>query len=350
MQRLAGWGVGLLVVAAGFYGCVGDDPAVSGAAADTGVPVDGNTSKPDTSAPDASTPDTSTPDTSVPDTSAPDTSVPDTSVPDAHVPSCAGQPFGAPVAINTSQIAAAVATTVWGPRVVGGNAYFSAVPNGSGEQQVFRATFTPAAGGAPALSNATQLTPPSSTSVVEWAPTLSPDNSQLVFATGFPGPRQLAVSAASGGAFAAPTAIAALNTGADETDPYFANARALYFARDNASPIFEIYRSAVSGATFAAPVKVTLTCPLANCGTPVVTSSEGLLLFGAWSTGAFLPTVREAALTVTAGAGVATGVVDHPELGTHYPSWVSDDGCEVLLGGGNISTVADVAYAKRTPK
>ena len=47
----------------------------------------------------------------------------------------------------------------------------------------------------------------------------------------------------------------------------------------------------------------------------------------------------------TAGPGIG-----HPELGTHYPSWVSDDGCEVLLGGGNISSINDIYYARRTPQ
>lgn len=336
MKRAAALGVCVCGLVASVYGCVGDDPAPTSADAST----EASTLPPDSAPPPT---DASAPDAPV-DAIAPDSAAPDAST-DARVPTCAGQPFATPVAVNTSQIAAALASTMWGPRVIGGNAYFSAVPSGSSEQQLFRATFT--AGGVPALSNAVVLTPPSSTTVVEWAPTLSPDSSLLVFTTGFPGPRQLVAATGAGGAFTVGTPIASLNTASDETDPYFANARALYFARDaGATPTFEIYRSEVTAGVFAAPAKVKLLCPLANCGTPVVTPTEHMLLFAAWPTGAFAPTAREADLVgTTAGA-----VVDHPELGARYPSWVSADGCEVLLGGGGISTVADIHYAKRTPK
>lgn len=340
MKSAAAVAVGACVVVAGLYGCVGDDPAPASADAAT----EAASPLPDSAAPPA---DAAAPDARVPDAAAPDTAAPDAATPDARVPTCAGQPFGTPVAVNTSQIAAALASTMWGPRVAGGNAYFAAVPAGSSEQQLFRATFT--GGGVPALSNAVALTPPSSPTIVEWAPTATPDGLMLVFATGFPGPRQLSVAMGTGGAFTAGTPITSLNTAADETDPFLANARALYFAREDTTgtPTFEIYRSEVTAGVFAAPAKVKLLCPLKNCGTPVVTPTEHMLLFAAWpGGGGFVPTTREADLVgTTAGA-----VIDHPELGARYPSWVSPDGCEVLLGGGGVSTVADIQYAKRTAK
>ncbi|MFO0643311.1 MAG: hypothetical protein U0183_29060 [Polyangiaceae bacterium] len=325
-------------------GCVGDDPVTS-ADSGGGVLADGATTLPDSSAAD-----TSIPDTSVPDTSSADAS-------DARVPTCAGQPFGAPVKLDVSQIAATIGATLWGPRVAGANAVFSAVPAGSNEQQIFRATYTPGAPGMPpALSNAAVLAPPSSTSVVEWAPTIAADNSFLVLVVGFPLPRNLALSVSTGGgAFGAATPIAALNTATDETDPYLVGrpAKALYFGRESATGAMEIHRSAVTGGAspqFAAPIRASLACPMANCGTPVVPTNEGMLLFGTWAAGGFDPTVREAVLSVGGGAVSTSGIVDHPELGAHYPSWISDDGCEVLLGGGGVSQVADVAYARRAPK
>lgn len=122
---------------------------------------------------------------------------------------------------------------------------------------------------------------------------------------------------------------------------------------ESATGAMEIHRSAVTGGAspqFAAPVRASLACPMANCGTPVVPTNEGMLLFGTWAAGGFDPTVREAVLAVGGGAVSTSGIVDHPELGAHYPSWISDDGCEVLLGGGGVSQVADVAYARRAPK
>ena len=274
---------------------------------------------------------------------------------DGLAPTCAGQTFGAPTPVGTALVSGALATTMWGLRVVGPNAYFSAVPSGGTEQQIFRATFTAGAGGAaPSLSNAAALTPPSSAAVVEWAPAVSADSAVLVFAGGFPPPRNLSVSIGSGGGFGAPAAITSLNTAADETDPWLVGkpaAIALYFGRDNGASSMEIWRSAIAaGPVFGAPAKVALVCAQANCGTPVVTPDERTLLYASWAGGGFVPNVAESSLTVVAGAGTAGTTIGHPELGNRYPSWVSDDGCEVLLAGGGISTVNDIYHARRTAK
>jgi hypothetical protein len=243
---------------------------------------------------------------------------------------------------------------MWGLRLVGPNAYFAAVPAGGNEQQLFRATYTPGvSGGAPSLSNASVVAP-SSPSIVEWAPAVSADSALLVFATGFPPPRKLSMAVGTGGSFGPASPIAAVSSGADETDPWLVGqsvAKALDFGRETGSLGMELWRSEVSsGPVFAAPVKVTLACPQASCGTPVVTPDEATLLFASWASGGFVPNVAESNLTVLAGATTAAPAIGHPELGTRYPSWISDDGCEVLLGGGGISTVADIYYARRVPK
>ena len=273
---------------------------------------------------------------------------------DAGPLTCKGKIFGTPVRVGTAQISGALATTMWGLRVVGPNAYFAATPAGSSEQQLFRATFTPGVGGgAPALSNASVLTPPSSTTTVEWAPSVSTDSALLVFATAFPPPRDLAVSIGAGGAFAAATGIASVNTSADETDPWLVGkpaAKAMYFGRENTAGAMEIWRSTISGTAFSAPAKVTLVCAQLSCGTPVVTPEESTMLYASWASGGFVPNVAESALLPAGGGWTAGPGIGHPELGTHYPSWVSDDGCEVLLGGGNISSINDIYYARRTPQ
>ncbi len=333
-----------------FYGCVGDSPTSPTADAATGGDSAIDTAPPrDSSAGDSAVPG---------DSEAKDSSSPDVPTGDGRVPTCYGQPFGAPTSVDMSQVSAALGGVVWGPRVVGANAYFAAVPNGGNEQQLFRATFAPGAGGAaPGLSNAVQLSPPSLATVVEWAPTVARDSTMMVFNTGLPQlaqARELALSLATGGAFAAGVAIGNLNTTFDEADPWLVGrpqARALYFSRDDAAKVVALYRAPVTGVgTFGAAARVSLTCPLSNCGTPVVAPNEDLILFGAWPAGGFAPTVREASLGVAGATASATNLVDHPELGAHYPSWLSDDGCEVLLGGGGISQITDIAYARRTPK
>lgn len=272
---------------------------------------------------------------------------------DAAALSCAGQTFGTPTLVGTAQISGALATTMWGIRPVGPNAYFAATPSGGSEQQIFRATYTLAAGGAaPALSNASVIAP-SSAAVVEWAPTVSSDSALLVFATAFPGPRNLSYANGAGGTFGPAIPIATLNTAEDESDPWLVGkptATALYFSRYSGTSM-EIWRSAITGGpSFGTPVKITLLCPQSNCGTPVVTPDETTMLYASWAAGGFVPNVTESTLTLASGGGTAGTAVGHPELGARYPSWVSDDGCEVLLGGGGLSSVSDMYYARRTAK
>ena len=274
---------------------------------------------------------------------------------DAGPLTCKGKPFDPPpIRVGTAQISGAIATTMWGLRVVGPNAYFAATPAGTSEQQLFRATFTPGTGGGPpALSNASVVTPPSSTSVVEWAPSVSSDSALLVFATAFPPPRDLEFSIGTGGAFAAATGIASVNTSADETDPWLVGkpaAKAMYFGRENTAGGMEIWRSTISGTVFSAPAKVTLVCAQLSCGTPVVTPDESTMLYASWASGGFVPNVAESPLVSAGGGWTAGPAIGHPELGAHYPSWVSDDGCQVLLAGGNISSINDIHYARRIPQ
>ncbi len=234
---------------------------------------------------------------------------------DAGPLTCRGRTFGTPVRVGTAQISGAIATTMWGLRVVGPNAYFAATPAAASEQQLFRATFTPG-----------------------WAAGRRP--------------RDLAVSIGSGGAFAAATGISGINTSADETDPWLVGkpaAKAMYFGRENGAGAMEIWRSTISGTAFSAPSKGAVGCAQLSCGTPVVTPEESTMLYASWASGGFVPNVVESAL-VSAGGWTAGAGIGHPELGIHYPSWVSDDGCEVLLGGGNISSINDIYYARRTPQ
>lgn len=280
------------------------------------------------------------------------TSTDDAGADAARTPSCWGQPFTEIVPVPTPGFTDAI----YAPRVSGGIAYFVAA---SGATQPLLTT--PWDASSPSLpSTASPLTLPSSTLTnVTWAPTLLSDGS-LVFASGFPVNRQLSLAARSGGAFLAPVAI--LTSSVDDTDPWFVGAAAapgaLYFARGTpnaASVPSVIVRSAVTfgaGPTFGAPAPIGVTCPSANCGTPVVSPDETRLLFGAWPTADFVPAVYEGVVATEGGARTIQGVTPRVELGSTYPSWISADGCTAIVGGvrAGTSVINAVSLARRTAR
>ncbi|MBS2011351.1 MAG: hypothetical protein JST00_00455 [Deltaproteobacteria bacterium] len=325
----------LLALSAALDGCVGDAPVPA-------VVSDGGGADAETGSTDAPTSETGS---------------------ETGPPTCWGQPFEPPRVVRTTTIGGDVDLTrqVWGPRLVGSDAYFAATPAGGSFPTVFRATWTSSV----ELTGVTYILPsPSSMAGSLWSPTVSADGALVVVAVGLPalvGPapqRNLAFSTGSGGTFPALTEISSLSTDDDDADPWLVGnpPTALYFMRgaSTASKPFAIYRSAItfsSGVpTFGAPTRVALTCPLAggDCGTPVVSPREDHMLFGAWPTGTFGPSVQEAALAVAGSAATASAVFAHPELGATYPSWVSTDGCEIIVATGDIP--ATIQFARRSPK
>lgn len=345
-------GVAVAVVSV-LVACVGDDVA-GDRPADADGGVDGSSSS-SSGGPDATTPNDAGADA------------------DAVAPtkSCRGLPFDEIKQVDTAQIAAAVdSAVVWGPRFAetaaqsSSDVYFAAWPAGATEQQIFRATFVAAsAGGAPLLKNATLLAPPSSVSSVEWTPAVAlngnspPTPAYMIFSVGFPS-RDLALATASGGGFNAATTIAALTTARDEADPWLVGRppTAVYFAQeqDESPPRHvRIFRAPITGGAtpaFGAPAPFTATCPDFHCGTPVTSADEKIVLFSAWPDSPFAPTVNE----VIQGADGGAATMKHDELGAAYPSWISGDGCEVLLGGGGpptyLSTLSQIRWARRTAK
>ena len=149
----------------------------------------------------------------------------------------------------------------------------------------------------------------------------------------------------------------------DDADPWIANASSdeptrLYFGRGHSDGsamrvVYADFKTSIGETTFdAGVVTPTLPCPAAandNCGRPVVTTDQTLMLFASWSAGLTAGdfAMHEVALTKDASGHIAAGpTVEHPELGARAASWVSDDGCEVLLDDG--LTNAGVFYASRT--
>ncbi len=86
------------------------------------------------------------------------------------------------------------------------------------------------------------------------------------------------------------------------------------------------------------------------CATSVTTPDEKTLFYATWPNAAgYLNgvVVQEATLTNVNGAVTAGTPIPHPELGAHFPSWVSADGCQILLANGEPTKLA---AATRTPK
>lgn len=335
MRRLVVLGAFASVGLGIFFGCVGDDP----------VP---NTT------PDASASSSSSGGSSSSSSGSTSSSSSSGSSGEAGTPTCAGQPFKTPVAIRTTTILAGLGSFVWGPRIQGGKAYFAATPSGAGIQRIYRADFV--AGAAPELTNATELaTLNGTTANAKWAPMVTSEGTHLVYAdgnlVGDAGRDLFAATANSSKTDFNAGAILSLNLpgAVDDTDPYVVGSptKAIYFA-SGAFTAQSIYRaSATPALSFGAKTKVDIPCPMASCGTPVVPADEKTILFAAYDA-TFQPKIYEATMDVTKSPITVGPLVDHSGvLGTRYPSWISDDGCAMVIA---IGTPPELQYATRTPK
>lgn len=286
---------------------------------------------------------------------------------DAAPASCFGKPFTTvkDVATNALTGVTLAAATVWGPRLVNGTAYFAATPGAAGPQRIFAAPWVAALeGGAPALGAPTELTAIAHPSLPTWSPTVHPSGKVMLMAVGnppgFAAPqREIYASYFDGNAWSTPAVASALNSGTpgdDEADPWIVGApsHAVYFARQPLAGTMTIARAVMtlvpaSPPTFGAPAPLVVECADSHCGTPVVTGDEAHLVFGRWPTAGpgFMPRVVELSLAKSGAAVVvAPGAapVEHPELGTAYPSWMSEDGCQLVASRGQ---GAQLVYATR---
>ncbi len=268
---------------------------------------------------------------------------------DASPATCAGQAFGPLKKIDFFPPDASGWGGVWSPRAVGNTLYWagSIAPN---TLDIYTGLLngTNVVNGGTVLSS-TVMVGPSSSSTLDWSPAIASSTSYIVFARGNVLARDLFVG--SGLSWGTVAAAAALNTADDDTDPWIVGAPpvALYYAR-NTPTSGKILRARITSTTptFGAPTDVTLPCPSQFCGTPVVDAAESTLLFAAWADAKFATTVYEIALSKVATDVTAKGTpVPHPELGTHYPSWVSSDGCVAIVAHGE---PGEVWSATRSPK
>jgi Tol biopolymer transport system component len=138
------------------------------------------------------------------------------------------------------------------------------------------------------------------------------------------------------GAFSAPTLLLNVNsTGQDLPTHVNAAQTALYIQSDR-SGNYEIYRAtrATTTQAFDAPVAVAaLNDPAASDGSAVLTDDELTVYF--WSTragGAGGPDVYKATRsTFNDGFGTPTRVTELNTASLDVPSWISPDGCDILL-------------------
>lgn len=273
---------------------------------------------------------------------------------DAAPTSCFGKPFAPVKDIATASLVGIdPLTPTWGPRIVGTTAYFAARADVAGAlQTVFAAPWTVGAGSSASLGAPTELVAITHPTLPTWSPVVDATSTVMLVAAGnspgFGAPqRDLYASTFNGAAWGTPAVASALNsldTADDEADPWIVGSppKAVYFARQPSGGAMTIARATMalvvaSPPTFGAPSPVAIECAGSNCGTPVVTADEAHIVFGRWAPGGFIPRVVEIELVVNAGqAGAAPGaeLVEHPELGAAYPSWMSDDGCRLVASRG----------------
>jgi hypothetical protein len=313
--------------------CVGDAPATVAAE--------------DATASDA----TNTPDTAVSDAGSSDAADVQASS------SCYGQTFTIIKELDAHSLDGGSWAWVWSPRVFNANtAYFSAGTSLAG-LQLYKATF-PGVGGA--LSNPSAVAN-LSTAAFNWPMSVAPSGSYVVFAQGSTGSRDLQYATGSTDDWSSVQPITTANTSADETDPYLVGSppKSFYFWRatndDNSGTVWRVPVNS-QDPTFGIPTQV-VNCASGICGTPVVSPDESTVFYATWaSAAAYLATAetQEAPLDKTFNAGTP---IAHPELGIHFPSWVSADGCTLVLANGtpfaanpDAGIQSGLLVATRTPK
>ncbi len=337
MRRLVVLGASASVGVGIFFGCVGDDPVPNAA--------------PDASASSSSSGGSSSSSSSSGSTSSSSSS----SSGSSGTPSCAGQPFATPVAVKTSAISATVSGFVWGPRIQGAKAYFAATPTSGGIQRIYRADFI--AGTNPEITNAAELATLNATSAnAKWSPMVTSEGTHLVYADGNlvgDAGRELFAAAANSSKtdFGAGASLSSLNLpgAVDDADPFVVGSptKAIYFASGDVAGQSIFRATATPALSFGTKTKVDIPCQKASCGTPVVPADEKTILFAAYDA-SFQPQIYEATMDVSKSPITVGALVDHSKvLGVRYPSWISDDGCSVVLA---IGTPPELQYATHTPK
>lgn len=284
---------------------------------------------------------------------------------DASEPTCVGETFEAPVPISVSGTDAGT-DEISDVRVVGTRAYFAKRPAGVDTvAKLFTAVWRPPADGGPGLEGASSFLF-NGASESDRHPAMAPDLSFMLFTHGEEGTQNMwtasADSANAGFTHTSNGAASEFLMGGDGNDiqPWLAGnfPRAVYWAHgDGNGSALRIARITVErrtdGISYGEPKALGSPCPLVdaldNCGSPVVDDVESSLLFAAWPKSAFAPKIYEVALGRDEEGNVVPSqqLIEHPELGERAVSWISGDGCEVIVGR---TKTADLRYARRAKR
>jgi len=288
---------------------------------------------------------------------------------ESGAPTCAGQSFDAPQAIVIGDVDGG-SDDVVGIRLAGNVAYYT--KRFGDVMQLFVGTLTPgAAGVGPRLDGQQVLVPPKLPPEGDVAAAVARDASFVIFThddgSGAPMDRKLWAAVAGGGlGFVSPGPLnELLFFNGDDADPWVAGnpTRAVYWGRA-AADVDGVGQNGARRITRAtlkprsgdkpevgAAEAVSSPCEAGyNCGAPVVTPDEKMMLFGTWKREDFKPRIQEVALISDLAANTVapdTKVIEHPELGERIASWISDDGCEVIVSKLDS---ASLGYARRTPR
>lgn len=270
---------------------------------------------------------------------------------------CGGNTFSAPVAVTPVLADAGASSKIEQVRVVGTAAFFARTDTGAAPTYIWESDFGP--GSPPTLggTNVNVVAPHVGES--DLSPTVSSDASFIVFTHGEIGARILWSATKSGSSYTNAGSANISSGTTDDADPYLSGAptATLWFGQGqtDGSAMKIVYASVTAGTgdpTFGTVTPLTITCgggTTDNCGKPVVTADEKTLFYATWSSGLTSTNyaVHEDTLTKDgSGKFTAVAVLDHPELGGRAISWVSADGCEILLDGGLANS--GVFYAKRS--
>lgn len=278
----------------------------------------------------------------------------DAASPDAGSPACdPSKPFAPPTPVASLNLAGySSGSARLSPDEL--TVYFDADwPGGAGKADLFVATRpTPTSPFGTATRHTTL-----NTTFQDWDPTITTDGLTLYFGSQRVSPENIFFSTRVGltDAFPAAAPVPGINGDAGAQEPFvLGNSRVIYFdsKRPGGMGGTDIYRSDGNGVAFAAPLSVPNVNSVSDEQLPVVSDDERLMFLASLRVGgkgdADIYMSRRADTTVA--FDVPINVTELNSTSADYPSWISSDGCHILMLSSRADTVHMLIYESRRPK